>query len=136
ESGAEMSGAEVRLQRFAFPFGGKKWESFSVGATGGIAFGGRVQIGRFDQLQDAARGLLRGTPAICAFLKPRMSGRRYVKELEDRVVVTWEVTEPFGGIQDFTWSPTVNRFQAVLRRDGAIDLSYDRLTARDAIVGI
>jgi hypothetical protein len=31
-----------------------------------------------------------------------MSGDRYVKELADRVVVSWEVTEPYGNIQDFT----------------------------------
>jgi hypothetical protein len=147
EFGAEMSGAEVHLKNFAFPFSGKSWDSFSVGASGSIAFGaatgggrggrgGGVSIGRFDQLQEAARGLLHAPPSICVFLKPRLSGRRYVKELEDRVVVTWDVTEPFGGIQDFTWTPTVNRFQAVLRRDGAIDMSYDRLAARDAIVGI
>ena len=43
-----------------------------------------------------------------------MSGPHYVKELPDRVIVTWDVTEPFGNIQDFTWVKTVNRFQAVL----------------------
>jgi hypothetical protein len=30
----------------------------------------------------------------------------------------------------------VNRFQAVLRKDGGIELSYDRLAAKDAIVGV
>ena len=65
-----------------------------------------------------------------------MSGVRYVSERQDRVVITWDLTEPVGGIQDFTWSPTVNRFQAVLRRDGSIDMSYDELAAKDAIVGV
>ena len=150
EFGAPLTEAQVSLHNFAFPFSGKSWDSFSVGATGSIAFGappagggsgrggrgGGVTIGRFDQLQGAARTLINTVPAICVFMKPRMSGTRYVKELEDRVVVTWSLTEPSGGIQDFTWVPTVNRFQAVLRRDGSIDLSYDQLTARDAVVGL
>jgi hypothetical protein len=51
-------------------------------------------------------------------------------------VITWDLTEPYAGIQDFTWVKTVNRFQAVLRRDGSIDMSYDQVAAKDAIVGI
>lgn len=109
------------------------------GQPGGGAGGGRgggVTIGRFDQLQDAARTLVNSQPAICVFMKPRMSGTRHVKELSDRVVITWSLTEPHAGIQDFTWVQTVNRFQAVLHKDGTIEMSYDQLAARDAIVGI
>ena len=51
-------------------------------------------------------------------------------------MITWDLTEPSGGIFDYAWVPTVNRFQAVLRRDGSIDLSYDQLRAQDAIVGV
>jgi len=160
DPGAEAIGSQVTLHNFTFPFSGKTWDAFSVGATGSIAFaapgtgregrgagagggtpgaGGRggVTIGRFDQLQEAARALVNAQqPAICVFMKPRLSGRRHVKELADRVVVTWNLTEPVGGIQDFTWKPTVNRFQAVLHKDGTIEMSYDELAAKDAIVGI
>ncbi|HYN06289.1 MAG TPA: hypothetical protein VES67_02765 [Vicinamibacterales bacterium] len=167
EFGAEMTGAQVSLKNFVFPFSGRNWDSFSVGTTGSIAFsapppatppggrgagaagaqqggavgagggrGGGVTIGRFDQLQEAARTLVNAQPAICVFMKPRMSGTRYVKELSDRAVITWNLTEPAAGIQDFTWVPTVNRFQAVLFKDGAIEMSYEQLAARDAIVGI
>ena len=59
-----------------------------------------------------------------------------MKELPDRVVITWDLTEPFGNIQDFTWFKTINRFQAVLLRDGSIEMSYKELAAKDAIVGI
>jgi hypothetical protein len=150
--GAEMTGPQVTLKNFAFPFSGKTWDTFSVGTTGSIAFsapvpappaggggggrGGGVTIGRFDQLQEAARTLVNSQPAICVFMKPRMNGTRYVKELSDRVVITWSLSEPAAGIQDFTWTPTVNRFQAVLFKDGAIEMSYEQLAARDAIVGI
>ena len=65
-----------------------------------------------------------------------MSGPHYVKESLDRVVVTWDTTEPFGNIQDFTWFKTINRFQVALHRDGLIEMSYKELAAKDAIVGI
>jgi hypothetical protein len=154
EFGPELTAAQAPLHNFAFPFSGKNWDSLSVGLTGNIAFapasidaapagrggrggrGGGLQIDRFAQLGEAARTIVNTTPAICVFFKPRMSGTRYFKELADRAVVTWDLTEPFAGIQDFTWTKTVNRFQAVLHKSGAIDLSYQQLAARDAIVGV
>ena len=151
EFGPELTTTEVTLHQFKFPFSGKRWETFGVGKTGSISFGqrekddsgpaagppeGGVSIGRFDPLAEAAGALIDSAPAICVFFKPRTSGPRYVKELADRVVITWDLTEPFGNIQDFTWFKTVNRFQAVLHRDGGIEMSYKELAAKDAIVGI
>jgi hypothetical protein len=148
EFGPELTGAEVTLHNFAFHFSGKNWNSFLVGTTGSISFGegddgpgsrGRaagVSIRRFDQLAEAASTLVNTVPAICVFFKPRMNGPHYVKELTDRVVITWDLTEPFGNIQDFTWFKTINRFQAVLHRNGSIEMSYNQLAAKDAIVGI
>lgn len=149
--GAELTGAEASLQKFAFPFSGKSWKSFLVGTTGSIRFGasekdvsldpyghrdGGIILDRFDQLKDVAGKLTDKAPAICVFLKPRMSGPHYVKELSDRVVITWDLTEPFGNILDFTWFKTINRFQAVLNGDGSIEMSYKEMAAKDAIVGI
>src|SRR5580704_6807883 len=144
--GPEMQTAQVTLHNFQFPFSEKNWDTFSIGATGSIRFGaavggrggmvGGVSIGRFDRLQYAARNLIDTVPAICVFFKPRMSGKRHVKELADRVVITWNLSEPAGNIQDFTWTPTVNRFQAVLRKDGSLDLSYDEMAAKAAIVAL
>ncbi len=143
--GAELSGPQVKLTNFLFPFSGRSWDSLSVGLTGSISFGegqmegrrlGGVSIARFAQLQEAGPTLIDTVPAICVFFKPRMSGTRYLKELADRVVITWDLTEPAGGIQDFTWVKTVNRFQLVLHKDGTIEMSYEQVTARDAIVGI
>jgi len=147
ETGAEMSGSQASLHKFAFPFSGKDWDSLSVGVTGSIAFGqqagggrggrgGGVSVERFAQLQEAGRTLINTVPAICVFFKPRMSGQRYWKELDDRAVVTWSLTEPVGGIQDFTWVPTVNRFQAVLHNNGNIEMSYQEVAAKDAVVGV
>ena len=153
--GRKITEPEVALHNFSFPFSRKHWDAFSVGVTGSIRFGepyhpsgsrlalgpaprdpGGVSIGRFDALGEAAASLVNTVPAICVFFKPRMSGDRYVKELADRVVVSWDVSEPNGNIQDFTWTKTVNRFQTVLHKDGAIEMSYDQLAAKDAIIGI
>lgn len=150
--GPEATDPEVTLHKFAFPFSGKSWNSLSVGTTGSIRFGpqeavggpglrgparaGGVSIARFDQLGEAAGTLINTVPAICVFFKPRMLGAHYEKELADRVVITWDLTEPFGNIQDFTWFKTVNRFQATLHRNGSIEMSYKELAAKDAIVGV
>ncbi len=155
--GATMTGSEATLKTFTFPFSGHRWSSFSVGMTGSMTFGdsltgvrqvapqsagdnrnrgGGLAVDRFAELAEAAPGLINTLPAIAVFFKPRMYGTRYLKELADRAVVTWSLTEPVGGIQDMTWTPTVNRFQAVLHKDGTIDLSYDDVHAQDAIVGV
>jgi len=122
-----------------------------VGAAGSIRFGasekevgldpyghrdGGIVLDRFDELAEVASKLIDKAPAICVFLKPRMSGPHYLKELSDRAVITWDLTEPFGSLLDFTWFNTINRFQAVLHRDGSLEMSYKELTAKDAIVGI
>jgi hypothetical protein len=49
--GAELAGAEVALHQFAFPFSGKKWDSFFVGTTGSISFGTREK----DDVPDSSR---------------------------------------------------------------------------------
>jgi hypothetical protein len=149
--GPELTGAEASLHKFAFPFSGKLWKSFFVGTTGSIRFGtsekdisldpyGHLDRGivleRFDQLGEVASKLIDKAPAICVFLKPRMSGPHYVKELSDRAVITWDLTEPFGSLLDFTWFKTINRFQVVLSRDGSLEMSYKEVTAGDGIVGI
>jgi hypothetical protein len=151
EFGPQLPGAQVDLRNFVFPFAGRSWRSFLVGMSGSIRFGGSEKdvaldpyghreggliLDRFDQLAEAASGLVEKAPAIAVFLKPRLAGRRYVKEESDRVVITWDLTEPYGGLLDFTWFKTVNRFQAVLRRDGSIEMSYKRIGAKDAIVGL
>ncbi len=154
--GDQIKNPNVDLHNFSFPFSGKTWDSISVGVTGSIRFGpapppafdsglpagfhmpdfGGVSVARFAALGEAAGNLVNTVPAICVFFKPRMSGDRYIKELDDRVVVTWDLTEPYGNIQDFSWYKTVNQFQAVLHKDGVIEMSYKQVAARDAIIGV
>ena len=154
--GAAMPNDRATLTKFAFPFSGKSWRTFSVGVTGSMTFGeesggrgvvaqsigdsrnrgGGLAVDRFALLQEAASELMNTEPAISAFFKPRLYGTRYLKELADRAVVTWDLTEPVGGIQDMTWKPTVNRIQAVLHSNGTIELSYNDVHAQDAIIGV
>ncbi|MGH9416990.1 MAG: hypothetical protein ACRD01_10210 [Terriglobales bacterium] len=154
--GPPATGAEVALRSFAFPFSGQRWHSMSVGMTGSIAFlpplpaqpdsgrgrfggrGGGVPVAqRFAQLRVLGRTLVGSSvPGICVFLRQRMRGHDYVKQMADRVVVTWDLSESYGGIQDYSWTPRVNRFQAVLHQDGTIEMSYQNVTTRDAIVGV
>ena len=154
EFGPAMSGSEASLKNFEFPFSGKTWSTFSVGLTGSMTFGtqsgpavrppsvvdanrtGGLAVDRFAELQQAGPSFINTVPAISVFFKPRLTGTRYLKELADRAVITWSLTEPVGGIQDMTWTPTVNRFQAVLHKDGTIELNYNDIHAEDAIVGI
>lgn len=153
--GTEMNDPHVTLTKFEFPFSGKSWSTFSVGVTGSITFGepaatdgrarrgalppnrdGGLAVERYALLQRVGSTFINNVPAIAVFFKPRMTGTRYLKEMSDRAVVTWTLTEPYGGIQDWTWKPTVNRFQAVLHKDGVIDLTWDEMSARDAVVGV
>ena len=144
--GPELTGSQATLKNFAFPFSGKTWTSLSVGMTGSVTFGepptggggrgGGLSVDRFAELAEAAHTLVNTVPAISVFFKPRMSGKRYWKELDDRAVLTWSLSEPVGGVQDMTWTPTVNKFQAVLHKDGSIEFSYDEVNAQDAIVGV
>src|SRR5438034_3645550 len=99
EFGKEMSGPQLTLHNFSFPYSGKSWDSLSVGVTGSISFGaaqntpsgggfggargGGVSVDRFAQLQEAARTLINTVPAICVFFKPRMSrSEEHTSELQ------------------------------------------------------
>src|SRR5262245_8153269 len=137
--GSALQENTVRLTRFSFPFSGRTWDTMQVLTTGLITFGGGYNdlgLGRFVHLQQVGPAIVNKIPVIAAFLKQRMIGTRYMNQLEDRVVVTWDLSEPVGGQQDVTFVRTPHHFQAVLHRDGRIDLSYQEMTARDAVVGV
>ena len=138
-TGAPLSGNEVRLTKFTFPFSGKEWDAMQVTATGLIGFGGGyndLRLGRFVHLQRVGPDIVNTIPLIAAFLKQRMQGQRFVNELDDRVIITWDTSEPTGGQQDVTFTRTPHHYQAVLYKDGRVDLSYRDVTARDAVVGV
>jgi hypothetical protein len=137
--GPALQGNTVRLTKFSFPFSGKSWDSIQVLNTGLITFGGGYSdlgFDRFVHMQTAGPNMVNKIPLVAAFYKLRMNGARYANELADRLVVTWDVSEPTGGQQDVTFTRTPHHFQAVLYRDGRIDLSYQEMTARDGVVGV
>jgi hypothetical protein len=139
ETGSPLQANEVRLTKMRFPFSGGVWDAMTVTATGLISFGGGYNdlgLGRFVHLQHVGPDIANKIPLIAAFLKQRMNGQRFVNELDDRVVITWDTSEPMTGQQDVTFTRTPHRYQAVLHQDGRIDLSYQEITARDAVVGV
>jgi hypothetical protein len=158
--GTELKSGADTLRSFTFPFSGKRWSSFNV-ATGAITFGtmqsaaeraggppagnrtgaggsmrNGFQMDRYASLQTVGESFINMIPGIAAFIKSGLNGKRYVKELPDRAVVTWTLSEGVGGIQSFTWVPTVNRIQATLYKSGVIELAYNDVSARDAVVGV
>jgi hypothetical protein len=138
-TGTAAQSADVRLTKFQFPFSGKNWDAMTISATGLITFGGTYNslgLGRFVHFQQVGPDIVNKVPLIAAFLKQRMQGQRLVNELGDRLVITWDTSEPASGQQDVTFTRTPHRYQAVLHRDGRIDLSYQDVTARDAVVGV
>jgi len=138
-TGTPLQGNEVRLTKFQFPFSGRNWDAMTVTATGLISFGGGYNdlgLGRFVHLQQVGPGIVNKIPLIAAFLKQRMNGTRHVNELDDRVVITWDTSEPTSGQQDVTFTRTPHNYQAVLYKDGRVDLSYREMTARDGVVGV
>jgi hypothetical protein len=153
EFGPAFTQPTATLRNFEFPFSGKRWNTFNV-ATGSITFaeppppvvtpdGNRVnapparfQMERYARMRTVGRTFINMVPGIAAYVKTTLNGQRFVKELQDRVVVTWTLSEGSGGIQSFSWTPTVNRIQAVLYNNGVIELSYNDVSARDGIVGV
>lgn len=136
--GEPLSGRDLDLG-FAFPFSGTTWTSATVDNMGLITFGGDYEdfgLGRFVQYELIGPAMVNTVPAIMPFLKHRMRGDRYVSRSADRVVITWDQTEPTGGQQDVTFEPTQHHYQAVLYADGRIDFSYREITARDAVIGV
>lgn len=162
--GPALTAGTVSLKQFTFPFSGKAWDAFNV-AIGSVTFGtpatggGRgsssvpvgnntgaggstrsgFQMDRYASLQTVGRSFVNMVPGIAAFIRVAVDQRtvqRHAKEMPDRAVVTWTFSEPSTGIQAFTWVPTVNRVQAVLHKDGVVELSYNDVSARDAVVGI
>src|SRR5688572_24997149 len=160
EFGEQFPGGAHKLEKFTFPFSGKSWDSFNV-ATGAVTFGapasapgagragvpgagragggggrGGFQMERYARMMTVGRTFINMVPGIAALVKTNLNGQRFVKELADRAVVTWTLSEPSTGIQAFSWVPTVNRIQAVLHKNGVIELSYNDMTARDGVVGV
>ena len=165
EFGSPVNASAVSLTRFTFPFSGRSWDTLNVatgsitfgamlggraggGARGGVPVGNRTgaggsgggragfQMERYAVMQTVGRTFINMIPGIAAFTRVGLNGQRFMKELDDRAVVTWTLSEGAGGIQAFSWTPTTNRIQAVLHKDGMIELSYNDVNAKDAVVGV
>lgn len=146
-------GVEVVLEGFRFPFSGQMWESLFVNPYGNLTFGSLQSAfhdpieDRFESFADNAASMAGPVPVISPLFR-RLGGHFgfevdpdgvntvSVRQADDLLVVTWDVSEPYREVQTFTVEPRKNRFQARLHRDGTIEMSYDRVWVRDGVVGV
>ena len=104
--GAVADGAVIELERFTFPFAGRRWDAFHVNRHGLLTFNGPLTYmywdaeNRFDTMRDIA-GKLIDVPTISPLYKPMLGGRsdrygatQHVARWPHRVVITWITTEP------------------------------------------
>ncbi|MEP0843042.1 MAG: hypothetical protein HRF43_10070, partial [Phycisphaerae bacterium] len=149
--GNELTGtpsAHVEIVSFAFPFSGRQWSDLYVGTHGNVTFGADQSAfydpgrDRFLRFRDFAGSMTGNVPLLAPLFRkfgvfdPFGVNHRYVRELPDRLVITWVAAEPYRDVFSFTNEPRFNYFQAVLYATGAIDFNYDYLTVEDGIVGV
>ena len=134
---------EVQFESISFPFGGTDWNSLFINSTGSITFGynesqeGRPEEPIFDDFAEILRGS--GTLMIAPLwhkFSPYDPSQTFFKEMQDRVVITWDVTEFFGDWRSFSRSANENRLQAVLLSSGEILLSYNGISTLDGVTGV
>ena len=137
---------EVQFESFTFPFGGTNWRSLFINSTGSITFGfnesraGDPSDFLFDDRAAVLTG--RGTLMIAPLwhrhmFSPFPPSRTFLKEMPDRVVITWDVTTEFsGGFNSFFRTTKDNLFQAVLLISGEILLSYNGISTLDGLTGV
>ena len=111
---------------FAFPFFGAAYGEAFVHADGHVTFGApggdEPGLGRFAD----------GPPRVAAFFAgfdPSRGGAITARVEAARVVVLWSALPAAGQINR-------NTFQLVLHADGAIDLAWGSMQAREGIVGV
>ena len=149
--GAEITGAPSQLwmlTQFQFPFSGMNWNALYLGMYGNITFGTDQEgfydptAHRFLLFRTFAGAMTNSVPVISPLFHklgvfdPDSVCHRYAKELNDRLVVTWIMSEPYRDVFSFTGSPLINRFQAVLYSNGNIDFSYNQLSTQEGIAGV
>jgi len=110
---------------FVFPFYGESYTGLHVSSNG------RLNFSFGDGSYRESESEFNQQPQIAAFFDDLYpyAGGVYANVLDDRVIITWNAVPEYSGGGS-------NTIQAILFADGRIQLGYNGLTARDAIVGI
>ena len=117
ETRNNIGSREVQFESMSFPFGGTSWNSLFINSTGSITFGynesqeGRPRDFIFDDFAETLVGS--GTLMIAPLwhrFSPFNPSRTFFKEMQDRIVITWDVTELFGDTFSFSRTANENRF--------------------------
>lgn len=135
---------------FAFPFGGQNWTQFHINPYGNITFGqpeseswkvrNQWADGTVSTMAAAidARAVAGNEKMIAVLwgIYDQQKSRATARADKDGLIVTWESVRA-GGEETGPAPPAgTNLYQAVLRPDGSIDLSYKQVAERDGIVGL
>ena len=134
---------EVQFESISFPFGGTNWNSLFINSTGSITFGYNEsqELSPEEPIFDDFASILTSSGTLMiAPLWHKFSlydpSQTFFKEMQDRVVITWDVTEFFGDWRSFSRSANENRLQAVLLSSGEILLSYNGISTLDGVTGV
>jgi hypothetical protein len=122
----------LQFKGFDFPFAGKLYDGCFINSNGNITFNAG------DLEPPNLETLLQGPPRIAPFfadLDPEHVGAVFVRHAEESLTVTWFKVPEFFNDRQFDFGQ--NTFQAVLHRDGNIDLVYSsQISATQALVGV
>lgn len=122
DSGIELAFPDAH----PFPFFGQEWSTVWLNSNGTLCFGTHDVYAATDFVSHFELPRIAG---LGVDLDPNAGGAIFAETLEDRLAVTWDGVPRWG-------EQTPNRFQIELFYDGRIRLTYQTLTAGDALVGL
>jgi hypothetical protein len=138
--GKRISNSLQKISNFEFSFSQENWSEFYVNERGAISFekedpyyNGSL---RWQTLSQISQRFIGSNSIVALNSMTTYPGDRWINELNDKVVVSWEFSDTWGGIQDRSMAPNRNIFQVVLYKDGVIDFNYKKIDKDDGIVGI
>ena len=125
----------VAFTGYSFPFYGKNYAGVNISSNGRLTFNSA------DSTYTESLGELNSQPQICTFFDdlfppagPTGAHGVYVKQYTDRFVVTWNQVTHYNSRS----TPVSNNIQAVLFRDGRIQIGYNGIASINTgtIVGV
>lgn len=125
----------VSLGMNRFPYFGRLYSSLYLAANGYISFSDLTPIAELNFPSIPAHFAVPRISALFTDLAPSIGGSAWIRDLDDRIVLTFENMPEFR-VDSPIAPPGGNTFQAELFGSGQIRLTYLGLAAREALVGL
>ena len=120
---------------FPFPFGGKIWREVFINGAGNLSFG-RPEAELYPERDTWPDATMQSVCALWAINAPQEEKTQmYFRQSAKEFVVTWN-TERYQWFGEAYLPLGRNVFQARLIPDGSIELSYQKVSEKDGIVGV